>query len=453
MLRIYKLEPLTAGDKSFVWQTREETYNLMGVCVFEKYDKEAITKLIINKGIKQFKRLRSKLVYRFFDWWWEEISPEEVIKEVLVLDEKKVLFKTKEDLVKYCIEELAIRFDLTKEMPYKLIFINNDKSETDMKYILIIKFDHTLTDGLGFMSLMNGLADNYSIDLYPKGMYKPISLLQSLMAFSMILYYAIYPVYRNLFGLKSGQTPWKTDKPLTGIPLIALSPKFELAEITKLSKNMGITFNDFIMSTFSAAIKKYCKFNYHRNPDKIITIIPVGHRKIPKTLEEIKICNDTTAIACELHLIDDPLHECHKISKEMKQNVRNIPMTKVLKYISDGNSMFLPYHLTKLIVSTAMNNIDITISNVPGPRETLYYSGYKCHEMIPLFTPGIGPAFIAIYSMAGSFRITIVYDKVLGINPNDLLELFIKEIDYLKEQYENKLIEKCENKSEKRKSD
>lgn len=443
MLKLFNLEPLSAGDKSFLWQTHEETFNLIGICAFEKYDKDSIINLFTNKGIKQFKKLRSKLVYRFFDWWWEEVSAEEAICQVFDYEEKKVHFKTKEDLINFCKIELAIRFDLSKQLPYKLIFLNNEKSELEhMKHILIFKLDHALTDGLGFVSLMNGLADNYSIDLYPKGMFKQMSYLNSIITLLMTPYFAVYPIYRNLIALKSGQTPWKTDKPLSGEPLIALSPKFDFAEINKLAKQLGITFNDFIMSTLSSSIKKYCKYNYHRVPDKLITIIPVGHRQIPKTIDDIKITNDTTAIACELHLIDDPISDCHKIHNEMKANVRNIPMTKVVKYITDGNSMFMPYYISKWVINKAMKNFDLFVSNVPGPRTKLDYAGFTCHEMIPLFTPGIGPAFIAIYSMAGSFRLTIVYDKILGIDPNDLMNYFLKEIDFIREQFENKIAEK-----------
>jgi hypothetical protein len=50
----------------------------------------------------------------------------------------------------------------------------------------------------------------------------------------------------------------------------------------------------------------------------------------------------------------------------------------------------------------------------------------------------LGAAFIAINSYNGMFRITITFDKSLEKDPNELLQIFLKELEQMRENYDKK---------------
>jgi hypothetical protein len=439
MLAFFKLEPLSASDFTFLWNTSEETFNMLGIHRLEGLNPEGMRKLIIEKGIKQFRKLRSKVTYKFLNWWWEEQDDvEEVIKEVFSEPIRRPVFNSREEVIQYGVNELKVRFDLSKQIPYRIIFVQNEESSPEYRHLVIFKYDHILTDGLGITGLTLGISDNYSIDLFPPGMVKKIPLYYQLMGLLYLPYYAVYNVYRNL-SLNSGDTPFKMRKPLSGEPVTVASPALEFATYNTIRNHLGITFNDLMMAIFSSTLKKYCAQRCSIVPKKIITLTPISSRPLPKDITEIKVTNDSTGIACELYLHDDPITEAKSISEEFKKHVRNIPMANMNKLFMDFLVYYFPAYLVKFIFRTASKNFDITYSNIPGPRQAVYYDGYKLLETFPIFTTGFGSSFIAINSYNGMFRITITFDKSLEQNPNDLLQIFLKELEYVRDNYDKKL--------------
>ena len=83
-----------------------------------------------------------------------------------------------------------------------------------------------------------------------------------------------------------------------------------------------------MMAAFSAAIKNYCKDNYHLVPSKIITINPISNRGLPSEPKRLSITNDSSGIGCTLKLVDDPIKESKEISKEFAFKLRNIYLRK-----------------------------------------------------------------------------------------------------------------------------
>jgi hypothetical protein len=442
MLRYFKLEPLSANDYTFVLSNSEEgeQFTFMGISCFDKYDPVVMKQILVDRGIKKYRKLRSKVVYKFFNWWWQEQDDiEGVINEVFSEPIRKLKINSREELVQFGVNELMTKFDLKKQIPYKIIFVQNEDNPPEFRNVMMFKYDHVLSDGLGITCLILGLSDNYSINLFPAGMQKIMSPIHYLLTFLTLPYYSIYNGYRNLYGLRSGDTPFKLKKPLSGVPVIVSSPGLEFALYNKVRNHLGITFNDLIMSVFSSALKKFCTQHYTRVPEKIITMTPISSRAIPKDISQLQITNDSTGIACELTLHDDPIEKCKVISSEFKNHVRNIPMANVTKLFINFVTCHLPVYITRLIFTTASKNFDITYTNVPGPKEAVYYGGSKMHELIPIFTSGFGPAFIAINSYNGIFRVSITYDKSLEQDPDLLLQLFLKELEYVRDNYDKKV--------------
>lgn len=431
MLKVFKLEALSDGDLIFMWSDHEDAHNMIGLLTLETFDPVAIREMLIERGIKQFRKLRSRLVYKFFDFWWEEVPVEEAVKRIQIIDNFNYVIKNQQDLIGYTREELAVRFDLDRELPFVFKIVQSPESAPEYKNMLIIKFDHCFTDGLGFISMITALADNYDVKLFPQSMRKQKSWKKTIFAILLIPYYILYICVRNFLILKSGRTPFKSSKPITGTAKTGLSEAMDFLTYSKVSKILGITFNDLMMSVFAASIRKYCKEHFDRIPESVITMTPISDRKIPESLHDIRITNDATGIACNLNLIQDPIKDCKIIHKEYANNVRSLPMVMAIKKLMDLLHRYSPFYLTKFIIKQASQNFDITFSNVAGPLQHLYYAGSRLTEMFPFFTTGFTYAFIAIYSYRGKFRLNITLDNALNLDPNLLLKYLYIELEHI----------------------
>jgi hypothetical protein len=54
MFRIFKLTPFSGGDRLFVWNKFEESYNLIGLIVCDRLDTEGLKKIFIERESKYF---------------------------------------------------------------------------------------------------------------------------------------------------------------------------------------------------------------------------------------------------------------------------------------------------------------------------------------------------------------------------------------------------------------
>jgi hypothetical protein len=151
-----------------------------------------------------------------------------------------------------------------------------------------------------------------------------------------------------------------------------------------------------------------------------------------------------------LDLIDSVSLECQGLSKKLGKNVRAIPSIIVQKFLSDSIYTYLPHFIAKWIVSTSIKNIDMSISNVAGPRESLIYNGVKMTDLICMTTPGFFTTFIGIISYDGGFTMTLCVDKALGIDEKEFWGFIRNEMLELKEKCEKGTILQHQTKESKK---
>lgn len=434
MLKIFKLERATTGDKLFLWGTHEETFNLMSVMLFENLNIEDMTNLIIERGFKKFRKLRSTLVYKYFSWWWKEVPLEESIKRIQVITDPNITtFKNKEEIVDFAYKELAIRFNLEKELPFKIMFIKNEKNEKSLQNILIIKFDHSFSDGIGFNGLVCALADNYSTNLFPAVMSKSLSFSQKILFYLLLPYNMLRLIYYVGFDYIREDSPFKTNKVVSGTPKFAMSDLINLQEHLSINKKLGITFNDLIITTLSSAYHKFCiNHHKHRTPKNIIIGVPVNLYPLPKTMEDIRISNNTAGSGARIQMVKDPIKECKTISKKFGLAARDVFYVMTNKMLYDFLLTYFPFYLTKAIFLHVNKSFDFFFSNLPGPRDHLVYNGNKLEEFLGAFTPGFSHAFVGLMSYSGIFRIMVVLDSCLEIEPGQFLDYIVEELRLIK---------------------
>ena len=432
MKQIYHIEPFSAGDKTFVFRPQSEQYNLLGYIVLENdFDVEEMKKMIINNGIRRYKKLRSVNIIKHLDFWWKEIPLNDVLTHYSPFETRinSTIFNTVDDMIKYSFNELNIKFDLEHQLPYKFIFVRNANGV--FHNLVIFKADHILSDGVGFVGLLSALADNYDIKLFPTSMKKHNTSIMTILSMIFLSpYFAIYNFYRNLISLNTGLTPFKSTTPISGIPKISISKAFSFSKYSKINKSIGITFNDMMMTVFSSSIKKYFDLYTNYSSNRISVLTPISMRSLPRNPVDLKITNDTSAIACNLPLIDSTsTSNAMMISSEFKKHVRNISMFKVVKILSDICNVCIPYFMTKALYHKAARSFDVTFSNVAFPKEPLVYRNNKVMMMYPVMTTGLTYVYVGIYSYNGNFNVMISVDSSIEVDPGKLMKIYEGEME------------------------
>jgi len=312
---------------------------------------------------------------------------------------------------------------------------------------LILKFEHSLTDGLGYISLIFSLADNYDINNFP--VLRRPSLIQiikaKIIAILMFPFYVLTSFYNNLIRLDFGDTPFKVKGKFSGVSSKSISEVFSLSKFLNMAKKLKITFNDLILSMISSATKKLIKKHYmdkYGNLNKLSCLIPIGDRGIPKSLHDLVIHNDSHGVVSLLELIDDPLNpkETKKISSEMNSSVRNYAYTFANLICIRFMNTFVPTWLTHQFYRFASRKYDILVSNVPGPKTNLIYNGDEMKEIIPFTSCGYHSIFIPVICYTNKMRIGVTVENNVGLDAhlytkfiedefNLILEIFEKEVN------------------------
>jgi len=428
--KIFKIVPLSPQDMNFIWTEDYERYNLVTFLLFENFEPEKIKELLIERGIKNFAKLRSKIVFKFFEWYWEERPIEEAIERIeIIKNNDKYCFNSYDDITNFATTEIKQKFELLSELPFKILIIHNEKS--NFKNLLMIKFDHSFTDGLGFIGLICALADNYSMDLFPKIHSKQKGFIDYIIVLLMIPYYVFYTFYRNFISLSTVNSLFKMNgkERNTGNVQLQITKDYDFNKISKICKSLNVTFNDMMMSILSSSIRKFCKENKLQIPNELSAAIPVGNRRLIKNITDVKITNDSTAVGCKITIVEDPIKDSHLIHKEFKKHVRNMPFIILTKFLTDFVFKYMPDYIGKLIVRNACRNFDFTISNVPGPKSPIYYANGKLNEFLAFTSPGFFSSFIGVFSYNGSFKFLFCFDEILNFKLDKFKNFIESEIE------------------------
>lgn len=166
------------------------------------------------------------------------------------------------------------------------------------------------------------------------------------------------------------------------------SLSFEDARTVKSA--FGVTVNDVVMALCAGALRRYLVDHDALPADPLIAMVPVSVREAGDT----EYTNRVTGVVCSLHTDRaDPvdrlrrIHESMAAAKELQQAV---PAT----ILSDAAHILPPAlaaQAARLVSSTRIADrmnppVNLTISNVPGPRRPLYLSGAEMRHFYPVST-------------------------------------------------------------------
>ncbi len=211
-----------------------------------------------------------------------------------------------------------------------------------------------------------------------------------------------------------------------------------LENIKALKDATGCTVNDIVMAICAGALREYLLL-HDALPDKPLrAMVPVSIRTGE---EEDPWTNRVSSIIAELPTnIADPLERvmrCHEAMNVAKRQMDLIPATAVTD-ISEFTSPVVATSAMRLVTRFGLANRGVTmpanvvISNVPGPRQALYFAGARMDHYIPVSTIAEGMGLnITVHSYLDRLDFGLIADRELVPDLWELTDMHIDEIGRL----------------------
>ncbi len=217
--------------------------------------------------------------------------------------------------------------------------------------------------------------------------------------------------------------------PLKVRKCVAWTNLMALEKVKTVSKAVDATINDVLIATVAGALRRYLIMRGDRtNKTELRAAIPVNVRE-PGTAFELGNKFSLVFLALPVY-IEDPILRLREVKKRMD----------LLKQSPDAYVAFMVLNALGIssasIATTASNffanKASTVMTNVPGPKEPLYFAGKKIENFIG-WVPRTGRVGmgISIFSYAGKVGIGLVTDEGLVPDPDAILEYFEEEFNFL----------------------
>jgi WS/DGAT/MGAT family acyltransferase len=208
-----------------------------------------------------------------------------------------------------------------------------------------------------------------------------------------------------------------------------------LDNIKRLKDATGGTVNDVVMAICAGALREYL-IGHDALPDAPLrAMVPVsirtGHEEDPWT-------NRVSAIVAELPTdCDDPVERvgrCRDAMADAKRQLDLLPADAIMQ-ATDATSPVIATAAVRLMARLSDRftlPANVVISNVPGPREALYFAGAKLDHYIPVSTISNGMGLnITVHSYEDRLDFGLVADRDLVPDLWHLVDLHVAEVERL----------------------
>lgn len=182
---------------------------------------------------------------------------------------------------------------------------------------------------------------------------------------------------------------------------------WSLPRVKAVGKAAGCTLNDVVLAMCSSALRDYL-LDLHDLPDEpLVAMTPVSLRAAGDTTGG----NSVSAILANLATdLEDPAERLAAIHTSMEQGKAGLRDLSPLQRVAVAGVVMSPLLLNSLVGmhKVARPPFNLIISNVPGPRDPLYWNGARLQGHYPLSIPLEGQALnITLVSYDGQLHVGI----------------------------------------------
>lgn len=218
-----------------------------------------------------------------------------------------------------------------------------------------------------------------------------------------------------------------------------------LSQAKDLAKRAGGKLNDVVLALSAGVLRRYL-LERSALPGRSLTAgVPISLREEGNT----EANNQVFGMVCSLATnIEDPKARLEAIIGESaKSKEMSHPMRALMPHLSNVSMLGAPILVQILALLYSRSNLsdvlppaaNVTISNVPGPRQTLYAVGAELLHIFPVSIPAHG---LALNITVQSYRDQLDFGFIAGANviPNlrILADMLPQELSSLMAAYDSK---------------
>jgi diacylglycerol O-acyltransferase / wax synthase len=201
-----------------------------------------------------------------------------------------------------------------------------------------------------------------------------------------------------------------------------------LADVKETSKHLGVTLNDVVLATAAGALRRLL-LRYDGQADApLIAGVPVSYNTSPERLDGNEFTYMTPSLPVH---IDDPLQRVQltstatKIAKENHQLLGPTLLPAWLSYLPTALAPRFFRAQARRVESASIMNL--TISNVPGPRERGHIEGATVSEIYSVGPVVAGSGLnITVWSYVDQLAISVLTDDVTLGDPHEATDAMIE---------------------------
>lgn len=176
---------------------------------------------------------------------------------------------------------------------------------------------------------------------------------------------------------------------------------FELSRLKNISKALNVTLNDVVLAICSGALREYLQSQDALPKKPLIAMVPASIRD-----DDSAVSNRITMILANLGTHkENPLDRLAIIQRSMQNGKQRFKRMTPLQILTYSALVYGPAGFN--ILTGALPNrqsFNVTISNVPGPQEPLYWNGAQLEALYP--------ASIVLDGQALNITMTSYLDKL-----------------------------------------
>ena len=187
-----------------------------------------------------------------------------------------------------------------------------------------------------------------------------------------------------------------------------VAQSWPLSRIKKVAKSLDATINDIVLTMSGGALRRYL-IDQNALPDEPLTAMtPVSFRPADSDIEGNSFSVVFASLATELGDELDRLRAVQRSMGEAKRLLKSMNSAEIPIFTSVVALPVLVPHLLRVSGRTRPT-FNVTVSNVPGPREQLYWNGAPLEGMYPLSIVSHGQALnITVTSVGDSLDFGII---------------------------------------------
>lgn len=221
---------------------------------------------------------------------------------------------------------------------------------------------------------------------------------------------------RRSFSEGGLQGPFEAPKTMFNVPIGGArrfaAQSWDIARINKVRKAAGVSVNDVVVAMCAGALRAYLLEHDGLPDDSLKAMVPISTRS-PENIDAAG--NAVGMIICNLGTDEaDPVERLAVVHKSMASGKVMFVDVGSLAGLAWSGTAASPLLASRIpgALSLMRQSFNVIISNVPGPRETVYWNGARLDGLYPVSVVTEGQALnITLTNTAGTLDFGVIGDR------------------------------------------